>query len=95
MKRPALLIILLALLLAAAALAPLFKSDPGLVKIHFLDWTIETTVLVLIIAVMTVWLTASWLVRLWRLPVETARRVQERRSLKQLEKGLLALTEGD
>lgn len=95
MKRPALLIILLALLLAAAALAPLFKSDPGLVKIHFLDWTVETTVLVLIIAVMAVWLTASWLVRLWRLPAETARRVQERRSLKQLEKGLLALTEGD
>jgi HemY protein len=95
MKRPALLLILLALLLAAAALAPVFKSDPGLVQIHFLDWTVETSVLVLVLAVLLVWLLASWLVRLWRLPAETARRVQERRSLKQLEKGLLALTEGD
>jgi HemY protein len=95
MKRPALLLILLALLLAAAALAPVFKSDPGLVQIHFLDWTIETSVLVLALALVLAWLLVSWVVRLWRLPAETARRVQERRSLQQLEKGLLALTEGD
>jgi HemY protein len=95
MKRSALVLILLALLLAAAALAPLLKSDPGLVRIDFLDWTIETTVLVLAATVVVLWLLASWLVRLWRLPAETARRVQQQRSLKQLEKGLLALTEGD
>jgi len=95
MKRPVLVVIALALLLAAAALAPVFKEDPGLVQIHFLDWTVETSVLVLAIAFLLAWLGVSWLVRLWRLPAETARRVQERRSLKQLEKGLLALTEGD
>ncbi len=95
MKRSALLLIILALLLAAAALAPVFKSDPGLVQIHFLDWTLETSVLVLVLAFVCAWLLASWLVRLWRLPAETARRVQERRSISQLEKGLLALTEGD
>lgn len=95
MKRPAMLLIVIALLLAAAALAPVFKSDPGLVQIHFLDWTVETSVLVLAIAILATWLLVSWLVRLWRLPAETARRLQERRSLKQLEKGLLALTEGD
>jgi HemY protein len=95
MKRPALLVLALALLLAAGALAPVFKEDPGLVQVHFLDWTIETSVLVLAIAFLLAWLAVSWLVRLWRLPAETARRVQERRSLKQLEKGLLALTEGD
>jgi HemY protein len=33
--------------------------------------------------------------RLWRLPGETARRVGEQRALAQLERGLLALTEGD
>ncbi len=95
MKRPALLLIVLALLLAAGALAPVFKSDPGLVQIHFLDYIVETSVLVLIITLALAWLLVSWLVRLWRLPAETARRVQQRRSLKQLEKGLLALTEGD
>lgn len=95
MKRPALLLILLALLIAAAALAPVFKSDPGLVRIDFLDWTIETTVLVLVIGVTLAWLLVNGLVRLWRLPAETARKVQQQRSLKQLEKGLLALTEGD
>jgi len=32
---------------------------------------------------------------LWRMPVETARKMSEQRALKQLEKGLLALTEGN
>lgn len=95
MKRPALLLLVLALLIAAGALAPVFKSDPGLVQIHFLGWTIETSVLVLLLALALAWLAVTWLVRLWRLPAETARRVQQRRSLAQLEKGLLALTEGD
>ena len=95
MKRPFLLLTALALLLLAAALAPLFKSDPGLVQINFLGWTIETSVLVLVLALLLLWFTVSFVVRLWRLPAETARRVRDRRALDQLEKGLLALTEGD
>ena len=47
MKRSVILISALALLLLTAALAPMFKSDPGLVLIHFRDWTIEMSVLVL------------------------------------------------
>jgi len=86
---------LLALLLLTAALAPLFKSDPGLVQIHFLDWTIETTVLVLAGAVLLAWGIFQLVLWLWRLPARTAARVAERRGLAQLEKGLLALTEGD
>ena len=35
------------------------------------------------------------IIRLWKMPAETARRLREQRSLDQLEKGLLALTEGD
>jgi len=35
---------------------------------------------------------AAWF---WRMPVVTARRMREQRAFKQLEKGLLALTEGD
>lgn len=95
MKRSVLLLIALALLLLTAALAPLFKSDPGHVLINFMDWTIETSVLVLVLGVLLVWIIVQFLLKLWRLPIETARKVRERRSLAQLEKGLLALTEGD
>ena len=95
MRRSALLLIALALLLLAGALAPVFKSDPGHVLINFRDWTIETSVLVLVAAVLLTWLLVQLLLWVWRLPAETARRVREQRSLAQLEKGLLALTEGD
>ncbi len=95
MKRSALLFVTLALLLLTAALAPVFKSDPGHVLINFMDWTIETSVLVLVLAIMLVWIVVQLLLKMWRLPAETARRVREQRSLAQLEKGLLALTEGD
>lgn len=95
MKRPVLLVTALLLLLAAAALAPIFKDDPGLVRVHFLDWTVETSVLVLVGAFIVLWVVVQSLLRLYRLPAETARRVSEKRALVQLEKGLLALSEGD
>lgn len=95
MKRSFALLIIILLALLAAALAPLFKADPGLVEVQMFGWTVETSVLVLVLAVIFVWLIAALLFRLWRLPAETARRVNEQRALAQLEKGLLALTEGD
>ena len=95
MKKAFLVIMALAVALLAAAVAPLFKADPGLVQIHFFGWTVETSVLVLVLAVTLLWLLIWFLVRLWRLPADTARRVREQRALSQLEKGLLALTEGD
>ena len=95
MKRSFLVIIAVALALFAAAIAPVFKSDPGLVQIHFQGWTIETSVLALLLAALVLWLIVHFAIRLWRLPAETAHRVREQRALAQLEKGLLALTEGD
>ncbi len=95
MKRGLLVLVVLLLLLAAGALAPMFKSDPGRVLINFGDWTVETSVLVLITALVILWFTVQLIVWLWRMPVETARRMREQRAFKQLEKGLLALTEGD
>ena len=95
MKRGLLLLLLLALLLLAGALAPMFKTDPGHVLINFGDWTIETSVLVLASAFLILWFAVQIAVWLWRMPVETARRMREQRAFKQLEKGLLALTEGD
>lgn len=95
MKRGFLVLLILLLLLAASALAPMFKSDPGHVLINFGDWTVETSVLVLAIALVVLWFSVQVIVWFWRMPVETARRMREQRAFKQLEKGLLALTEGD
>ena len=95
MKRSFLLLLILALLLLAGALAPLLKSDPGHVLINFGDWTIETSVLVLVFAVLLLWFIVQLAAWFWRMPVETARKMREQRAFKQLEKGLLALTEGD
>jgi len=95
MKRSFLIVLILAILLAAGALAPVFKSDPGHVLINFGDWTVETSVLVFIVAFLVLWLTAQLIAWIWRMPVVAARRMREQRAFKQLEKGLLALTEGD
>ncbi len=95
MKRAFLLLVALTLALVGAALAPVFLADPGLVHIRFRGWTIEMSVLVLALAVLLAWGLVALLVRLWRMPAESARRLREQRALKQLEKGLLALTEGD
>lgn len=95
MKRGFLVLMVLLLLLAAGALAPMFKSDPGHVLINFGDWTIETSVLVLMTVLAVLWFTVQIIAWLWSMPVETARRMREQRAFKQLEKGLLALTEGD
>lgn len=95
MKAGFLVLIAVLLALLAAALAPVFKTDPGLVQLQFHGWTVETSLLVLVLAVLLLWLLGWALVRLWKLPRETARKVREQRALAQLEKGLLALTEGD
>ena len=95
MKRSFLLLLILALLLLAGALAPLLKSDPGHVLINFGNWTVETSVLVLFFAVLLLWFIVQLVAWIWRMPVETARKVREKRAFNQLEKGLLALTEGD
>ncbi len=95
MKRSVLLLLILALLLLASALAPLLKSDPGHVLINFGDWTVETSVMVLVSSLLILWFAVQIAVWLWRMPVETARKMREKRAFNQLEKGLLALTEGD
>ena len=95
MRRSFLLLLILALLLLASALAPLLKSDPGHVLINFGGWTIETSVLVLVSALLVLWFIVQLAVWFWRMPVETARKMRDQRAFKQLEKGLLALSEGD
>jgi HemY protein len=95
MKRSFLLLLVLALLLLAGALAPLLKSDPGQVLINFGDWTIETSVLVLVSVFLILWFIVQLALWFWRMPVDAARKMREKQAFNQLEKGLLALTEGD
>jgi len=95
MKKSFLILIAVALAILAAAIAPVFKTDPGMVQVHFRGWTVETSVSILVLTVLALWLLVWVFIRLWKMPAETARRIREQRSLAQLEKGLLALTEGD
>jgi HemY protein len=95
MRSTFLLLLTLALLLLAAALAPAVLVDPGLVQIRLRGWTVEMSVLVLVSAILLTWLVLHLVMRIWRLPAETARRMREQHAMKQLEKGLLALNEGD
>lgn len=95
MKAALLVLTILGLMILAVAIAPLFKNDPGYVLIRFQDWNAETSVLVLLLAVVAVYVVIRLVVWLWYWPTRTARKVRELRAQKQLEKGLLALTEGD
>jgi len=95
MRKAFLLLFALFLALLAAALAPVFLADPGVVQIRFRGWTMEMSVLVMILGILLIWLALYIAIRIWSLPAETARKVRDQRALRQLEKGLLALTEGD
>jgi len=94
-KRLILIVLAVVALVAAALLAPLIAEDPGYVQLDVGPWRVETSFLVLVGAVLLVWLTLSVIVGLLKLPGRAIRRGRERRSRRQLEKGFLALTEGD
>ncbi len=95
MKRLLVILLVALALVATALLAPILADDPGHVQLDIGPWRIETSVLVLVGAVIATWLTLSILAALFRLPSRLIRQSRERRSRQQLEKGFLALTEGD
>lgn len=95
MKRLLLIVLVVAALVAASLIAPFLAEDPGHVQLDIGDWRIEMSVLVLVGGVLLTWIVLSLLVGLFRLPSRVIRRARERRSRRQLEKGFLALTEGD
>lgn len=95
MKRLLIILVVAVALFATALMAPFLAEDPGHVQLDIGSWRIETSVLVLVGAVLLTWIVLSALVGLFRLPSRLIRRARERRSRRQLEKGFLALTEGD
>lgn len=95
MRATILIISGLLLVVLAAFLAPIFKADPGYVLVRFQGWSLETSVLVLIITLVLVFVLIRLAFWLWRWPLRTAVKVRENVARKRLEKGLLALVEGD
>lgn len=95
MKRLVLIILALAALLAAAILAPRLLDDPGHVMVDIGQWRLEMSVLTLVMLVLLAWVSISLVFGLLRLPGRLLRKRREHRSRRQLESGLLALTEGD
>lgn len=95
MKRLLIIVLAVVALVATAFIAPFLADDPGHVQLEIGRWRIEMSVLVLVGAVLATWIALSFLVGLFRLPSRVIRKARERRSRRQLEKGFLALTEGD
>lgn len=95
MKRLIAIVLIVAGLVAAAFLAPVLVRDPGYVMLDIGPWRIEMSLLVLLGGILAVWIALSVVTGLFRMPGRIVRRARENRSRRQLEKGFLALTEGD
>ncbi len=88
-----LLLVLLAL--GSAALAALFRQDPGTVLIQFQGWQLETSLLFGLLAVALFALALWLLLRLWFAPVHIARKLALQQQRRLEREGYLALQEGD
>lgn len=91
------LVIALALVavVAGAWLAPRLLQDPGYALIEFGGWRVQMSFVVLLGAVLASWALISLLVALLRLPGRAVRKARQARSQRALDRGLLALSEGD
>ncbi len=84
-------LIALVVLIATAALAPVISNDPGYVLLQFGSWTVETTVVVIALAVLLLFVFFKILFWLLNAPRRAAQNLARRR----MEHGLLALAEGN
>jgi len=85
----------LAALVGGAWIAPSLIENPGYVLIEIGGWRVQMSFLVLAGAVLGVWLATSLLVGLLRMPTRAVRKFRETRDRRNLDRGLLALSEGD
>lgn len=98
MKRFAVVVSALVLLAVAviggAWLAPRLLDDPGYVLIEAAGLRFQMSLLVLAGAVVAFWIALAVLVALLRAPGRAARRLREASDRRNLDRGLMALTEG-
>ncbi|MEM7054577.1 MAG: heme biosynthesis HemY N-terminal domain-containing protein, partial [Pseudomonadota bacterium] len=99
MKRWVIGILLIATVVLAvvggAWLAPILVENPGYVLIRIGDWRMQMSVLVLVGAMLLFWLAISLLVGFFRMPGRAMQKMRQVRQRKQMNQGLLALSEGD
>ncbi|ANB16083.1 heme biosynthesis HemY N-terminal domain-containing protein [Dokdonella koreensis] len=88
----------IALLLAIAAAAAFgwhwMAADPGYLLIRLRGWSIETSVVFALVALVALWLLAYLALRLVRWPLRALGRSRTRRGQARLSGGLTALAEG-
>ena len=94
MKRLAALIALLALALAGAWGWRVVAADPGYVLISLRGWSVESTLVVAVVALLLGWLALSLLVLLLRFPLRYWRRRRRHVARERLAAGIVALHEG-
>lgn len=99
MKRRLLLvaagIILVSAIVTGALVGPALMENPGYVLIEIGGWRVQMSFMVLAGTVIGVWLLISLLVGLLRAPGRALRRFRAARERRNLDRGLLALSEGD
>lgn len=82
-------------LVGGAWLGPRLIESPGYVLIEFGPWRVQMTFVVLAGAVIGAWMLGSLVVGLLRWPQRSVRRLRDARARRSLDRGLLALSEGD
>lgn len=88
-------IVAIVAVVGGAWLGPALIENPGYVLIEFGGWRVQMSFVVLAGAVIGVWLLGSLLVGLLRAPGRAVRRLRAARDRRSLDRGLLALSEGD
>ncbi len=94
MKTYRALLAILLIALAAAIVAWLIGNDPGYVLIRRGRWTVETSVVFAVLALIAFWLLLALTAWLLRLPLRAMIHRGRRRGRKQFANGMLALAEG-
>lgn len=96
-----LLILFLLVLVGAVSIALIVREDPGYVLIGYGDWTLETTLALLVVALLITFVSSYYglrfLANLWQLPHHMKSWRQHRHARhahKTLNKGLIQLAEG-
>jgi HemY protein len=89
------LVVALAAVVGGAWLGPRLLENPGFVVIEVAGWRVQTSLVVLVAAVVGAWLLASLVLALLRMPSRAVRAARQARERRNLDRGLLALSEGD
>jgi len=88
-------IVTVSAVVAGAWLGPALLENPGYVLIEVAGWRVQMSFVVLASVVIGAWLLISLVVGLLRAPGRAVRRFRASRDRRNLDRGLLALSEGD